>query len=205
MLVYANRLRVQGGDSEQAVFKAIGGWLKEQLGYGLHPDQLRRDGDYRGRRGEHPSRLRIHASNEGEPALYAWVLKHTDENIHGRQWTVEVGAKKSAGTLEVSCVVKTDERSTLVSSPVSASQPRVIRYIVRNVLSAADADFADAGTGRALEGSRPGSGFVPGFSCRDRKERSRRCHRSGQPDARGRISHRTNGASEHSGRPRERS
>ena len=151
MLVYANRLRVQGGDSEQAVFKAIGGWLKEQLGFGLHPDQLRRDGDYRGRRGEHPSRLRIHASNEGEPALCAWVLKHTDENIHGRQWTVEVGAKKSAGTLEVSCVVKTDERSTLVSSPVSASQPRVIRYIVRNVLSAADADFADAVPGELLK------------------------------------------------------
>ena len=47
--------------------------------------------------------------------------------------------------------MKTDERSTLVSSPVSASQPRVIRYIVRNVLSAADADFADAVPGELLK------------------------------------------------------
>ena len=116
MLVYANRLRFQGADSERAVFKAIGGWLKEQLGFGLHPDQLQRDGEYNGHRGEHPSRLRIHGCYDGEPALCAWVLKHADENVHGRQWIVEVGVKKSARTLEVSCVVKTDERSTLVST-----------------------------------------------------------------------------------------
>ncbi len=29
MLVYANHLRVQGADAELAVFRAIGGWLKE--------------------------------------------------------------------------------------------------------------------------------------------------------------------------------
>ena len=150
MLVYANRLRFRGADSERAVFKAIGGWLKEQLGFGLHPDQLQRDGEYNGHRGEHPSWLRIHGCYDGEPALCAWVLKHADENVHGRQWIVEVGVKKSAGTLEVSCVVKTDERSTLVSSPVSASQPRVVRYIVSNVLSTGDADFAEAVPGEIL-------------------------------------------------------
>ena len=150
MLVYANRLRVQGAKAESAVFKAIGGWLKEQLGFGLRPDQLKQDGEYNGNRGEHRSRLRIHGCYDGEPALCAWVLKHADEDVQGRQWIVEVGVKKSAGTLEVSCVVKSDERSTLVSSPVSASQPRVIQYIANNVLSAKDADFADAVPGEIL-------------------------------------------------------
>ena len=144
MLVYANHLRIHGADAETAAFKAVGGWLKEQLGFGLHPDQLRQDGEYNGRRGEHRSRLRIRGCYDGEPALCAWVLKHADEDINGRQWIVEVGVKKIAGTLEVSCVVKTDERSTLVSSPVSASQPRVVQYIANNVLSAKDADFVDA-------------------------------------------------------------
>ena len=144
MLVYANHLRIHGADAETAAFKAVGGWLKEQLGFGLHPDQLRQDGEYNGHRGEHPSRLRIRGCYDGEPALCAWVLKHADEDVNGRQWTVEVGVKKTAGTLEVSCVVKTDERSTLVSSPVSASQPRVVQYIANNVLSAKDADFVDA-------------------------------------------------------------
>ena len=151
MLVYANRLRIQGAKAESAVFKAIGGWLKEQLGFGLRPDQLKQDGEYNGNRGEHRSWLRIHSCYHGEPALCAWVLKHADENVQGRQWIVEVGVKKSAGTLEVSCVVKSDERSTLVKSPVSASQPRVIQYIANNVLSAEDADFADAVPGEVLK------------------------------------------------------
>ena len=151
MLVYANHLRVQGTDAERAVSKAIGGWLKEQLGFGLRPDQLKQDGEHNGHRGEHRSRLRIHACYDGEPALCAWVLKHADEDIRGRQWIVEVGVKKfAAEPLEVSCVVKTDERSTLVSNPVSASQPRVIQYIVKNVLSAKNADFADAVPGEIL-------------------------------------------------------
>ena len=126
MLVYANHLRVQGTDAERAVSKAIGGWLKDQLGFGLRPDQLKQDGEHNGHRGEHRSQLRIHACYDGEPALCAWVLKHADEDVRGRQWIVEVGVKKfAAEPLEVSCVVKTDERSTLVSNPVSASQPRI--------------------------------------------------------------------------------
>ena len=150
MLVYANRLCFQGADAEQAVFKAIGGWLKEQLGYGLHPDQLKQDGEYDGHRGEKRSWLRIYGCYDGEPALCAWVLKHPSDDVRGRQWIVEVGVKKTAGILEVSCVVKTDELSTLVSIPVSASQPRVIQYIVRNVRSAKEADFADDVPGEIL-------------------------------------------------------
>ena len=143
MLVYANHLRIHGTDAERAAFKAVGGWLKEQLGFGLHPDQLKQDGEYNGRRGERRSQLRIRGCYDDDPALCAWVLKHADDYVHGRQWIVEVGVKKIAGTLVVSCVVKTDERGTLVSIPVSASQPRVIQYIVNNVLSANDAGFVD--------------------------------------------------------------
>ena len=150
MLVYANRLCFQGADAEQAVFKAIGGWLKEQLGYGLHPDQLKQDGEYDGHRGEKRSWLRIHGCYDGEPALCAWVLKHAADDVRGRQWIVEVGVKKTAGILEVSCVVKTDELSTLVSNPVSASQPRVIWYIVSNIRSAKEAHFAGDVPGESL-------------------------------------------------------
>ena len=51
MLVYANRLCVHGTDAEAAILKAIGGWLKEQLGFGLHPDRLKQDGEYSGHHG----------------------------------------------------------------------------------------------------------------------------------------------------------
>lgn len=149
MLVYANHLTFEGADAERAVLKGIGAWLKEQLGFGLHPDQMKVDGEFSGYRGEQRSWLRVHGCYDGEPALCAWVLKHGD-GVHGRQWIVEVGFKRFNGAIETSCVVKTDEYSTLVAAPVTASQPRVIRYIVNNVLAAKDARFADAVPGEII-------------------------------------------------------
>lgn len=151
MLVYANYLSFQGADAEEAILKAIGGWLKEQLGFGLHPDQLTQDGDFNGYRGNTRSFLRIHATNEERPELFSWVLKNPDETVHGRQWIVEVGLKNYEGTIEMSCVVRTDEHSTLVVSPVMASQPRVIRYVVNNILAAKDAQFAETVPGLTVK------------------------------------------------------
>ena len=150
MLVYANHLSVQGPEAEPAVLRAIGAWLKKQIGFGLRPEQLTQSAEYNGERGDTRSSLRIRACYEGEPALCSWVLRHADQRIHGRQWIVEIGAKKIADTLTVSCVVKTDEHSTLVSSPVDASQPGVIRYVVNNVSAAEEADFTDTVPGEVL-------------------------------------------------------
>ena len=95
MLVYANHLSFQGSGAGTAIFKGIGGWLKEQLGFGLHPDQLKQDGEFNGTRGSMHSRLRILSTTEDDPELYSWVLKHQDDHVHGRQWIVEVGLKRS--------------------------------------------------------------------------------------------------------------
>jgi hypothetical protein len=142
MLVYANHLSLQGSDAEDAVFKAIGGWLKEQLSFGLHPDQLRKDGEFNGTRGDVRSWLRVLATAEEEPKLYSWVLKFSDEKVRGRQWIVEVGVKTQGEHLDLSCVVKTDEHSTLVASAVTASQPRLVRYVVSNIQHIGGAGFA---------------------------------------------------------------
>ncbi|MDE3164999.1 MAG: hypothetical protein KGN36_04260 [Acidobacteriota bacterium] len=142
MLVYANHLSFRGAGAEEAIFKAVGGWLKEQLGFGLHPDQLRQEGEFNGYRGDARSWLRIYATTEEEPELYAWVLKNQDETVRGRQWVTELGLKSFRGALELSCVVRTEEHSTLVTSPVMASRPRVIGYVVNNVQKSEDAEFA---------------------------------------------------------------
>jgi hypothetical protein len=141
MLVYANHLNIHGQGAEEAVFKAIGGWLKEQLSFGLHPDQLRKDGEFNGTRGDVRSWLRVLVTVEEDPKLYSWVLKFPDGTVRGRQWIVEVGVKTQADRLDLSCVVKTDEYSTLVASPVVASQPRLIRYIANNIQNVQDSTF----------------------------------------------------------------
>ena len=152
MLVYANHLSFRGAGAEAAIFKAIGGWLKEQLGFGLHPDQMRKDGEFRGSRGDVPSWLRIYATDEEDPALYAWVLRTPDAEIQGRHWVSELGLKKYDESLEMSCVTKTDERSILAGSkPVMASRPRVIAYVVNNVQQARDAELAASVSGVTIK------------------------------------------------------
>lgn len=151
MLVYANHLSFQGAGAEEAVFKALGGWLKEQLGFGLHPNQLRTDGTFDGFRNNTRSWLRVYATHQEEPELYSWVLKNGDDTVRGRQWITELGLKKYQDSLELSCVLKTDEQSTLVSTPVSASRPRVIRYIVNNLETVGNAEFAGSVPGIATK------------------------------------------------------
>jgi len=152
MLVYANHFRFEGEGVEEALFKAIGGWLKEQLGFGLHPDQLRREGEFEGCRSftrfdgsriAAPSRLRIVATDEEEPVLYAWTLRNPDDSVRGRHWITELGFKRVRQCVNFSCVLRTDESSVLAGqSPVAPSCPRVIRYVVKNVEQTPTASFA---------------------------------------------------------------
>ena len=151
MLVYANHMTVKGPAAPESIFRSVGAWLKEQLSFGLHPDQLKRDGDYEGTRGAARSWLRISTATEGEPELYSWALTVLDSNVHGRKWITELGMKQAGGLVELSCVVRTDEQSTLVADPVAASQPRVIRYVVSNTKNAANADFATSVPGLLLK------------------------------------------------------
>ena len=142
MLVYANHLKFRGSGAKEAIFKGIGGWLKEQLGFGLHPDRMKQDGEFDGIRGNLHSRLRIRTTTGEEPELYSWVLKLPDNAVHGRQWITEIGVKSLMGELDLSCVVKTDEYSTLVAESVMASQPRLIPYVLNNIRQDGNADLA---------------------------------------------------------------
>ncbi len=151
MLVYANHITCNGTGAEGAILKAIRRWIKEQLGFGLHLDVLKKDGEFDGKRGETPSWLRIYATDEEEPKFYAWIVNNTDDAVHGRKWTTEIGLRVIKDCLEFSCILKTDEQSTLVTEPASASRPRVIRYIVDNIQQAKNAEFAESVTGLDLK------------------------------------------------------
>ena len=151
MLVYANHFTLQGSAASEAVFRAVGGWLKEQLGFGLHPAQLTQEGEFEETGGRASTRLRIHATAEENPHLYSWILKHADDAVVGRQWVTEIGVKINADVVEVSCVVKTEEVSTLVAESVFASQPRVVRYVANNIRVSESAQFARSVPGTTVK------------------------------------------------------
>ena len=155
------------------MFKGLGGWIKEQLGFGLHPDELKQDGDREGIL-ERWSRLRSWVTEEEEPKLYSWVLTHADSSVRGRTWIVEVGLKNESSFLRLSCVVKTEEISTLVDDPVTASQPRLVRYVMNNIRDSKDADFASTLPG--LQCERVGEGRESYESLKVEVERPEREH-----------------------------
>lgn len=173
MLVYANHLTVGGDATDQLLFRVVGIWLKEQLGFGLHPEQLKRDGNVEGRNG---SWIEIRVATGDEPRFYSWVLKGRDDNVGGRQWVTELGMKTSGVEAEFSCVVRTDDQSTLITEahPVSASQPRLIRYAVRDVLESANCQFEPAVPG--LEVKSVGGNYDSYKAFLPNIERSERDH-----------------------------
>jgi hypothetical protein len=144
MLVYANSLEFIGPHASNAGFRAIGAWLKEHLGYGLRPEELKSSGEHEGDREHGGAWLRIDASREMHPQLFSWTLKHPDGAVRGRQWITEIGLQLDGELAKATCVVKTDNSSVLIDAPTSVARPRVIGYLVRNVREYTDTEFVSS-------------------------------------------------------------
>ena len=151
MLVYANHMIFSGEDAERAVSRAVGKWLKEHLGFGLHPDHLKQPKSHRGKGEAKGTRLEIYAAAEQSPELYSWVLTNPDGDVRGRIWNAELGLKISGDVIEFSCVVETSEHSALVSTPVTPSKPRVVSYVTKNIRNSKNAHFDEKFIGASVK------------------------------------------------------
>lgn len=139
MLVYANALQLVGIDAFDVVVRTIHGWLADQLGQKIPIAEVMNSGQWSGDGGRRSAWLRSYATSDAEPEMYAWRLKHADDEVSGRQWLVELGLKREGGVVDFSCVVQTEELSVLITKPVAASRPRLIRYLIENLDSGVDA------------------------------------------------------------------
>lgn len=183
MLVYANCFDLVGDGAREAALKAIGGWIKQQLGRGLMPEKLVQDGKYEGekelksakaKRPSVNSWLEIRAAGDEEPRLYAWILKTGDEAVRGRQWVTELGWKQEGGRVRLSVLLRTEELNVLAGqSPVQASTPNVVSYLVKNILAAKDANFAPGTEGLAVKVLEPDHNAFEAFYA-EVKRRTRR-------------------------------
>lgn len=151
MLVYANALQLVGKDAFNAAAGAIHGWLNDQLGEKLPLADILRSGQLRSDAGRKSAWLQTYAATGEDPEMYAWRLKHVDDDVSGRQWLVEIGMKQEHGIIDFSCTVQTEEMSVLITQPVVATRPRLIRYLLDNLERATDADFAAGTPGTALK------------------------------------------------------
>ncbi|MCZ2407004.1 MAG: hypothetical protein LC097_09775 [Burkholderiales bacterium] len=150
MLVYANEIEIVGNNPALQVLRGISGWLTEKLDERLVIRDVTTPGERTG--GKPRAWLRIDRANADNFRLYSWVLKHSDPEVTGRQWVTELGLKdEDGGSAHFSCVVYTEEQSILVSEPVQASRPRVVKFIFSNVQNESDVQFAPGSIGLHLK------------------------------------------------------
>ncbi len=148
MLVYANEIEIVGNNPALQVLRGIAGWLTEKLDERVVIKDVTTPGERTG--GKPKAWLRTDRASTDNFRLYSWVLKHSDPNVTGRQWVTELGLRdEDGGPAHFSCVVYTEEQSILVSEPVQASRPRVVKFIFSNVQNESDVQFAPGSIGSA--------------------------------------------------------
>jgi hypothetical protein len=142
--VYANSFSVVGSEAHLTVLRSIHGWLKQITQAAFSVSDITRNNEFTSDT-QNGFRwwLRSYVSADSKPELYAWRLKHSDIQVTGRQWIVELGLKVDDSTgLEFSCSVFTEEQSTLVRNHIDATRPRVIKYVLDNVAQSDNAQIA---------------------------------------------------------------
>ncbi|EIL90718.1 hypothetical protein [Rhodanobacter spathiphylli] len=151
MLVYANALQLVGREAFNATARAIHGWLNDQLGQRYPLAEILRSGQWKSEAGRKSAWLQVYAATGEDPEMYAWRLRHVDDGVSGRQWLVEIGVKQERDVVDFSCTVQTEEMSVLITQPVLATRPRLIRYLLDNLERSTDAKFAIGTPGVVLK------------------------------------------------------
>lgn len=66
------------------------------------------------------------------PLLFCAQFSHVDDKVSGRRWVTEVGLRQVSVDSEVECTVllKTDEISARVTSPVQVTRPQIVAQLV---------------------------------------------------------------------------
>lgn len=135
MLVYANCLALEptNGPSEivQLVAKWVGLRARSTVDHGRLAEGIRelrlRDGSVVS------SRATVDADLKPEyPYFFCARLMHTDDRVSGRRWVTEVGMRQESEGKPVECsvVLKTEEISARVTSPIQVTRPKLILDLV---------------------------------------------------------------------------
>ena len=128
MLVYANAFRVKREVTPEQILSTIARWL----GTSRHEiprvtvAELLSDGRFRFKSG---ATVEI-TTTDGSPNLYSLRYRHSDNQVAGREWFSEIGVEHSGDRpCEVSVVVRTDEISSRVTTPITASRPGFVSLL----------------------------------------------------------------------------
>ncbi|WP_288522456.1 hypothetical protein [uncultured Pseudomonas sp.] len=134
MLVYANKFDFEPEFGVEEVIKLIAAWAGRTAKKFVDPVKLSsgiRNFSVNG------YSISSWASSEGfdelsTPYLFNFRLVHQDSKLKGRQWITEVGVRQRPGSdiVECSILLKTDEVSAKIVSPIKVTRPGLVNALV---------------------------------------------------------------------------
>ncbi|WP_293885457.1 hypothetical protein [Thiolapillus sp.] len=137
MLVYCSSLALDPVGGAQDVIRQIAVWVgkrcrsfidPERLGHGIRDFNIA---------GKYHIQSRVSVDDDNSPVypfLFCAQLSHADEQVSGRRWVMEVGLQQDTPDSEIICtfLLKTDEVSARVTTPIQVTRPRLVQDIVEH-------------------------------------------------------------------------
>lgn len=135
MLVYANSFTLNPDGGPMAVIDQIATWVGKPRQYFI--DQERLAIGIRELRFADGAILRSQATVDAEgrpifPYHFCAQLSHGQLGVPGRRWVSEIGIRQEGdgGTLECSVLLKTDEISAKVTTPIQVTRPGIVQRLI---------------------------------------------------------------------------
>lgn len=143
MLVYSSYLSLKPKRHAQEIVEQIASWLGRRCHASVDAARLFegiRDLQFSG--GYH---IQSRATLDEErkviyPFLFCAQLSHADDQVSGRRWVTEVGLSQGDLDAPVHCtfLLKTDEVSARVTTPIQVTRPRLIEQLVQSCNPSSD-------------------------------------------------------------------
>lgn len=137
MLVYANSLVLDPADGPNSVIEQIAAWVGKQRKYFVDPDRLANG--IRELKFLDGATLRSRATVDDDerrtfPFHFCAQLVHGQPGVPGRRWVTEVGIKQEneGAPLDCSVLLRTDEVSARVTTPIQVTRPRIVQRLIEN-------------------------------------------------------------------------
>lgn len=134
MLVYSSNLSLRPENGLDDIAGTIARWLGQKSRGFVSPERLLTGIDERLRDGSRVESISTKTEPLSYPLALAIKLSHPDDQVPGRQWSVEIGARQDlpGAAFHCSVLLQTSEISARVTAPIQPSCPRVVDELIRN-------------------------------------------------------------------------
>ncbi len=136
MLVYCGTINIRSAQPRD-VIHVVTGWLSQKTRADIPPHRFEEDDLQEVINGCRVSGIRVSSANQH---LQCIRLSHGDKEMPGREWITEIGLRQHPDhSMEVTVMLRSEEMSVRVSSPIVPSVPSVVRRLQQLPISSCSA------------------------------------------------------------------